>query len=165
LGSTPTYGLIEAELRASADPTCMLAFWLIGFEEEPASAGEICVAELFGHAIESSRATVNIGVKAHHDPRLHDDMETVALGTDATAWHLYSAEWTQEEVRFFVDNEPVRTVRQRIGYPLQLMLDLFEFPPSSTRDPRTYPKIGEGKGVRGFRKACGTETKMSAPDV
>src|SRR5687767_2579826 len=30
---TPAGGLVEARLRASADPTCMLAIWLVGFEE------------------------------------------------------------------------------------------------------------------------------------
>jgi hypothetical protein len=49
---TPSTGLVEAVLRASPDPTCMLAFWLVGFEEESAEqSGEICVAELFGSAI------------------------------------------------------------------------------------------------------------------
>src|SRR4029453_5319675 len=30
---TPAGGLVEARLRASVDPTCMLALWLVGLEE------------------------------------------------------------------------------------------------------------------------------------
>jgi hypothetical protein len=29
---TPSTGMVEARLRATADPTCMLAIWLVGFE-------------------------------------------------------------------------------------------------------------------------------------
>lgn len=149
---TPSCGLAEAVMRASDDPTCMLAFWLVGFEEEsPEASGEICVAELFGHAIGPQRSRVRIGVKAHHDPGLETDVDEVELDIDATSWHTYSAEWTPEQVRFFVDDRLVRTVRQRIDYPLQLMVDLFEFPDGPERYPAAYPKVGEVKAVRGYR--------------
>jgi hypothetical protein len=159
---TPSSGLAEAVLRASPDPTCMLAFWLVGFEEEsPAASGEICVAELFGYAIGPRRSHVRIGVKAHNDPHLHDDVEEVALDLDATDWHTYSAEWTPDRVRFFVDDRLVRAVNQRIDYPLQLMVDLFEFPDGADRDPTAYPKLGEVKAVRGYRRAS-VQTRESA---
>lgn len=149
---TPTTGLAEAVLRASPDPTCMLAFWLVGFEETgPEQSGEICVAELFGSAMGAHDSGVRIGVKAHHDPRLEDDMAEVRLAIDGTDWHTYGAAWTAEEIRFFVDDELVRTVGQRIRYPLQLMVDLFEFPTSDSRDPAAYPKIAEVAAVRGYR--------------
>ncbi len=133
----------------------MLAFWLVGFEESPEQSGEICVAELFGHAIGPDGSRVNIGVKAHHDPRLHDDMEEVALPLDATDWHTYSAGWTPEGISFFVDDTLVRTVDQRLDYPLQLMLDLFEFPAGPEREPAAYPKPGEVSAVRGYRPSGG----------
>ena len=151
---TPSSGLLEAVLRASPDPTCMLAFWLVGFEEEsPEQSGEICVAELFGNAAGRDRSGVRIGVKAHHDPRLRQDMEEVMLDLDTTDWHSYAAEWTAEQIRFFVDDQLVRTVRQRIDYPLQLMVDFFEFPEGPDRDPAAYPKVGEVSAVRGYRPA------------
>jgi hypothetical protein len=148
---TPTHGMVEAVLRASPDPTCMLAFWLVGFEEHPEQSGEICVAELFGSAIGPSASRVRIGVKAHHDPHLRDDMEEVRLDIDATSWHGYAATWTPEEIRFFVDDQLVRTVHQGLDYPLQLMVDLFEFPTTEVRDPAAYPKVAEVSAVRGYR--------------
>jgi Glycosyl hydrolases family 16 len=147
---TPSAGLAEVVMRATPDPTCMLAFWLMGFEESPEASGEICVAELFGHALGRERSGVRMGIKAHHDPRLATDMDELSLELDATDWHRYAAEWTAERVRFFVDDRLVRTVEQGIGYPLQLMLDLFEFPDGSERDPATYPKVAEVRAVRGF---------------
>jgi Glycosyl hydrolases family 16 len=148
----PTYGLFEAVMRATADPTCMLAFWLVGFEEDaPEDSGEICVAELFGHAIARDRCRVRMGVKAHNDPRLHDDMAEVALAIDATDWHTYSAAWTPHRIGFYVDDQLVRTVAQPIDYPLQLMVDLFEFPKPRDRDAADYPKIADVRVVRGYR--------------
>jgi beta-glucanase (GH16 family) len=94
---------------------------------------------------------VRIGVKAHNDPRLTLDMEEVTLELDASDWHTYSAEWNPERVHFFVDDRLVRTVDQRIDYPLQLMVDLFEFPDSPERDAAAYPKVAEVKAVRGYR--------------
>jgi hypothetical protein len=151
---TPSSGLAEAVMRASPDPTCMLAFWLVGLEAESAEAsGEICVCEIFGNAIGAERSRVRIGVKAHNDPRLSTDMDEVTLPLDATDWHTYGAEWTPERVRFFVDERLVCTVHQRIDYPLQLMVDLFEFPAGPERNPAAYPKSAEVKAVRGYRRA------------
>jgi hypothetical protein len=46
----------------------------------------------------------------------------------------------------------VRTVAQRIEYPLQLMVDLFEFPDGPERDAAAYPKVAEVSGVCGLRR-------------
>jgi Glycosyl hydrolases family 16 len=147
---TPAEGLVEARLRASADPTVMLALWLVGTEEgRPEESGEICVAELYGDAVGPGGSTVRAGVKAHHDPRLREDMQDVAVDLDATEWHTYSAEWTAEVTRLYVDDRLVRTVDQGMSYPLQLMIDLFEFPPAGARDPARYPKVGDVGAVRG----------------
>jgi hypothetical protein len=150
----PHHGLVEARLRAQPDPTVMLAFWLIGFEaESPDNSGEICVVELFGDALGSTSSQLSMGIKAHHDPRLADDMARVPWPLDATDWHTYAAEWTPEHVRFFVDDQHTRTVTQRIDYPMQLMLDLFEFRSHGPATLSHYPKIGEVSAVRGYRNA------------
>ena len=148
----PSTGMVEARLRATADPTCMLAVWLVGFEEAaPEQSGEICIAELYGHAPGPGGSTVRMGIKAHHDPRLREDMADVALGIDATDWHTYAAAWDAGETRFYVDDELVRVVPQGLAYPLVLMVDLFEFPAGADRDPAAYPKAAEVGPVRGYR--------------
>lgn len=142
--------LVEADLRASPDPTVMLALWLIGFEDRPERSGELCVAELFGNAIGTARSRVNMGVKAHHDPRLREDMRTVELDVNAATWHTYSVEWTTTQARFFVDDALIRTVHQGVDYPLQVMIDLFEFPDTAARDRSAYPKFGDVRSIRGY---------------
>lgn len=149
---TPSSGLVEATMRASADPTCMLALWLVGLEERaPEDSGEICVAELFGNALGPERSHVRLGVKAHHDPRLRTEMVDLVLGLDATEEHTYAARWDDRRVRFYVDDVLVHTVRQTLDYPLQLMVDLFEFPVGETRDAKDYPKSARVRAVRGYR--------------
>ena len=149
----PTQGLVEAELRASPDPTCMLALWLVGVEDgSPQDCGELCVAELFGRAVGPDRSGVRIGVKAHGDPRLHDDMTEAQLDLDASQWHRYGVAWSTDGADFLVDDRVVRSVRQRIGYPLQVMVDLFEFPLGPDRPAHAYPKSAEVRRVRGWRR-------------
>jgi hypothetical protein len=149
---TPSDGLVEAVLRAVPDPSIMLAFWLIGFEEAPDQSGEICVVEIFGDSIGSSESELSVGVKAHHDPRLTTDMARVRLPLDATRWHRYAAAWDAQSVQFFIDDELVRIVPQSLTYPMQLMVDLFEFPASPAREPADYPKVGDVREVLGFRR-------------
>lgn len=148
---TPRVGLVEAEMRTVVDPATMLAFWLVGFEKEsPDDSGEICVVELFGDSVGTESSELSIGVKAHHDPRLVDDMARVTMPLDATAWHTYSAEWDADGVRFYVDDELVRTVDQGFEYPMQLMVDLFEFRSAAANG--AYPKRGDVRAIRGYRR-------------
>lgn len=148
---TPSTGLVEARLRATADPTCMLAVWLVGVEDQsPQHSGEVCIAELYGHAIGPTGSTVRMGVKAHHDPKLTMDMEDVHLDIDATDWHTYAAAWTGDETRFYVDGQLVREVSQGIDYPMQLMIDLFEFRATEHQQRGGYPKTAEVGAVRGY---------------
>lgn len=160
---TPTAGLVEVEMRASPDPTCMLAFWLVGFEERSQEeSGELCVAELFGHSVGPEESVVRTGVKAHHDPELVDDVADVRLDLDTSDWHTYAAEWTARRSRFYVDDRLVHTVEQGMSYPMQLMVDLFEFPESETRAPTDYPKVAEVRRVRGHARAAGADGRAEA---
>ncbi len=150
----PTAGMVEVRLRAVADPTLMLAVWLVGFEEDgPEQAGEICVAELYGDRIGPGGSSVTCGIKAHADPSLREDVADVVLDLDATHWHTYAAAWTADRTDLYVDDRLVRSVDQGIGSPQQLMVDLFEFPPGADRDPAAYPKHGDVAAVRGYRPA------------
>ena len=118
----------------------MVAFWPIGFEERPDDCGEICIAEIFGSEIDGTGGWVGLGVKPQNDPRLREDFEKIRVDGDLTAFHDYAVEWTADRLRFFIDGRWVKTVAQRIDYPVQLMLDVYEFPPESAgRDAASLP--------------------------
>jgi RimJ/RimL family protein N-acetyltransferase len=146
------HGVIEVRMAAVRHPDVMVAFWPIGFEEQPADCGELCVAEIFGHEIGEHGGLVGVGVKAQNDPRLRTDFEKIRVEGDLTDFHDYAVEWTRDRVRFFVDGRWVKTVAQRIDYPVQLMLDVYEFPRADgTRDTAALPHVLRVAHVRSYR--------------
>jgi len=147
---TPQYGLIETRARALDDPRCMVALWMIGYEDEPERSAEICVCEIFGRDVEPGRARVGVGVHPFGDPRIDDDFEQVELPIDARRPHVYAADWSADRIVFSVDGEPVKTVEQSPAYPMQLMLGIYEFPGAAAVD-RPYPKEFVVDYVRGYR--------------
>jgi hypothetical protein len=143
---TPTYGLVEVRSRAIAEPNCMVALWMVGFEESPHESGEICLMEIFGNEVEGGRASVGMGIHPWFDGALTDDFEKIELVGDATEPHTYSVEWMPGLTRFYIDELLVKTSPQAPDYPMQLMLDLYEFEPGGE-----YPKRFEVEFVRGWR--------------
>jgi hypothetical protein len=124
---TPRYGRVEIRCRAVADPAAMVAFWLIGYEDEPHRSGELCVCEIFGRDVGPNAARIGMGIHPFGDPRLHDDFDAVPLSLDATEFHEYAAEWEPGRSRFLVDGRLARSVEQAPDYPLQLMLGIYWF--------------------------------------
>jgi hypothetical protein len=145
---TPCYGRIEVRLAAPADSNAMGALWMIGFEDDPARSGEICVCELFGSEISAGEALVGVGTRRFADPRLEGDFEKVPVAIDAADFHDYAAEWTPGRVVFSVDGEPIKTVAEAPDYPMQLMLGVYELEPGGA-----YPKELVVEHVRGHRLA------------
>lgn len=146
----PHLGVVEARVRGIRHPNALVALWLIGFEDEPANSGEICVFEIFGREIDDEGGLVGVGVKPQHDPRLVLDFEKVAVAGDLTAFHDYAVEWLPDRLRFFVDGRLVKTVDQRIAYPVQLMLDVYELPTDAARDTSAHPLVFEVAHVREY---------------
>jgi hypothetical protein len=144
---TPSSGLIEVRASALADANCMVALWLIGFEETPDASGEICVMEIVGSEVGSDRASVGMGIHPWHDPALVDDFEKIELRGDATEPHLYSVEWMPGLTRYFIDEREVKRSAQAPEYPMQLMLDVYEFEPGGE-----YPKRFHVDFVRGWTR-------------
>ena len=139
---TPSTGIVEASLRASPDPTCMLAVWLVGFEEAaPEQSGEICIAELYGHALGPRRFDGAHRGQGPPRPATTRGHGRRRARLDATDWHTYAAAWTAEEDPLLRGRRLVRTVAQGLHYPLQLMVDLFEFPADRfVPSPAAYPR-------------------------
>jgi hypothetical protein len=155
---TPQYGRIELRARALDDPRSMVALWLIGYEDEPERSAEICVCEIFGRDVRADHAAIGMGVHPFWDPTISDDFAAVRVPIDAREHHVYAAEWTHEQVAFFVDDAPVRTVPQSPAYPMQLMLGIYEFPwdDIGVRASESYPKMFVVDYVRGYRLADGS---------
>lgn len=145
------HGVIEVRMAAIRHPDAMVAFWPIGFEEHPDDSGELCIAEIFGSDLDDTGGWVGVGVKPQNDPRLHEDFEKIRVEGDLTAMHDYAVEWTPEQVRYFIDGRWVKTVAQSLDYPVQLMLDVYEFPRTDgSRDTAALPHVLRVERVRTF---------------
>jgi len=143
---TPRYGLVDAHVKAHPDPNVMVALWLIGFESDPAESGELCVFEIFGRELDADHGVVGLGIHPFGDPDLTDDFVKLEVDGDLTQWHTYSAEWSPGMSRFYIDDELVREIAQAPAYPMQLMLNIYEFEPGGEY-PKRFP-VGE---IRGYR--------------
>jgi hypothetical protein len=148
---TPHYGRIELRARASSDPRAMVALWLIGYEDEPERSAEILVCEIFGRDVRPREAVVGVGVHPFGDPALVDDFSAVEVDVDVTEPHTYSADWTPDRVVFALDGETLKTIAQSPDYPMQLMLNVYEFPDEDGGRAGPYPKEFVVESVRGYR--------------
>ncbi len=150
---TPQYGLVELRAKAVDDPRCMVALWMIGYEDQPDRSAEICICEVFGRNVTADRVGVGMGVHPFGDPAIREEFSVEDLRIDARQFHVYAAEWTPQYVAFFVDHRLVKTVEQSPAYPMQLMLGIYEFPDDAptTQPARRYPKQFVVDYVRGYR--------------
>jgi Glycosyl hydrolases family 16 len=154
---TPTYGLFETRARALGDPSCMVALWMIGYEDEPSHSAEILIFEIFGRDVAPDRALVGMGVHPFGDPAIRDEFERVPVRIDVREAHDYAAEWTPERVTFYVDEQLVKVVEQSPTYPMQFMLSIYEFGdgPRAPSFDEPYPKAFRVEWFRAYRPVSG----------
>ncbi|WP_261166800.1 hypothetical protein [Microbacterium sp. Marseille-Q6965] len=145
----PRAGRIDVVVSASRAPGCMLAAWLVGTEHEsPRDSGEICLFEIDGRQ-GTEGWTARTGIKAHHDDRLTTEMIETPLDFDAGAPHAWAVLWGDGETVIGCDGRVVQRLQQSPGYPMFLMLDLFEIGPPGG----SYPKTAFLHSMRGWRTA------------
>jgi hypothetical protein len=146
---TPQYGLFELRAKAVDDPSCMVALWMIGYEDEPHRSAEICICEIFGRTVTPTSAAIGMGLHPFGDPTIRDEFAAEILPIDAREFHVYAAEWTPRRVAFFVDDRLIKTVEQSPRYPMQFMLGIYAFPDAAPATP--YPKQFVIDYFRGYR--------------
>ena len=124
---------------------------MIGFENDPVDSAEICIMEIFGREVNSHGALVGVGIKKHHDPRVVEDFSKVSVHVDVCDWHTYSVEWGPDSIAFYMDDICLKVANQSIKYPMQLMLNIYEFDRKSASG--RYPKEFAVDWVRGHKLA------------
>jgi hypothetical protein len=161
---TPRYGLFELQARALDDPVNMVALWMIGYEDEPNHAAEICICEIFGRDVGPRQCRIGMGIHPFGDPKIKDEFSAEMVEIDAREAHTYAAEWTPELVAFYVDDCLIKVVRQSPSYPMQFMLDIFEFAdgPDLPSPRHKYPKTFVVESFRGYRPTNGPGSRPPA---
>jgi Glycosyl hydrolases family 16 len=141
-GWTPTGGYIELRARSIITPRSMVAFWMVGLEDQPQRSAEICVAEMFGSAVTADGSAVGMGLHSFRDPQVVEDFLAVPLPIDVSDFHTFAVDWTAEKADFLVDGEVARTCSRPPSYPMQMMLAVFDFPESGGADgDETAPEL------------------------
>ena len=132
-GIVTRLGRVEVECRADVGPGSMFSAWMIGMEDEPDRCGEICLVEVFGDAVADGTVALGSGVHPFRDPALVEEFSADPVALDVGAWHTYAVDWRADGITWFLDGEVVRESRQSPGYPMLLVLAVFDFP-SQRRD-------------------------------
>ena len=161
---TPRYGLFELRARALDDSANMVALWMIGFEDEPTRSAEICICEIFGRDVGASESRIGMGLHPFGDPAITDQFSAETVGIDARGSHTYAAEWTPDDVAFYVDERLIKVVRQSPAYPMQFMLNIYEFSegPALPSPLDRYPKTFVVEHFRGYRPVAAPGARSSA---
>lgn len=142
-GFLPLFGELAMRARMTLSPRSMAAWWMVGFEDRPERSAEICVAEVFGDAVDPGRsAAVGMGLHPFRDPRITDDFAAVPLPIDVAGFHDYAVRWGAGEAVFLVDGEEVRRCPRPPDYPMQMMVAVFDFPErSGGADDHLVPEL------------------------
>jgi len=141
-GWTPSGGRIEITARMDLSPRSMASCWLVGRELTRRESAEICVFEVFGDAAEPGRsAQVGAGLHAFGDPDVPEDFATTRVAVDVGEWHTYAVDWTADEVAFSVDGVHLRTCSGPPGYPMQMMMAVFDFPERAPGHEDHVPRL------------------------
>ena len=105
-----------------------------------------------------------MGVHPFGDPFIKDEFAAEAVSIDARESHTYAAEWTPDDVAFYVDERLIKVVRQSPAYPMQFMLNIYEFAddPGLRSAPDRYPKTFVVERFRGYRPIAGPSARPRA---
>jgi hypothetical protein len=161
---TPQYGLFELRARALDDPASMVALWMIGYEDEPMRSAEVCICEIFGRDVSPLRCRVGMGVHPFGDPAIIDEFAAETVKIDARGSHTYAVEWTPDQISFYIDERLIKIVQQSPAYPMQFMLNIYEFAPrAGLPSPADfYPKTFVVERFCGYRPVEGRAARPPA---
>ena len=100
------YGKIEARIKLPAGTGLWPAFWMMPVDSEYGSwplSGEIDIMEARGRELDEVHGTIHFGEKRPFNKNIGDSY-TFDNGTDITDYHVYSVEWTENSIIWYVDD-------------------------------------------------------------
>ena len=145
-GYVSQYARVEIECRADVSAGSMFSAWMIGMEDEPWRCGEICIVEVFGETVTPTSCGIGSGIHAFRDPVLTEEFSVEERALDVAQWHTYAVDWRDDGIDWYVDGTQSRSSRQSPGYPMLVILGIFDFPGRS--DPNAVPGLSVRR-VRG----------------
>ncbi len=96
------YGSAAARIKLPAGPGLWPAFWALGSATTWPDSGEIDIMEYVG---ETDWTSVALHGPGYSGETALVNKSYLPAGRDATDWHIYSVDWTTENLNFKVDEE------------------------------------------------------------
>ncbi len=157
---TPHYGYFELRAKGITTGGNLAALWLIGYEDSPEKSAEITMFEIVGVRAGETASTIGYGVRQWADPAMQNEFYEEPFPINAARFHIYGMEWTPTHIDFYLDNHKIKTIYQSPSYPMQFMLNLYEFRYDTDftgrYDPTdAYPKRFEIDYLRGYQPIGG----------
>lgn len=112
------YGRVEARIRSASGKGLWSAFWMLPSDDRFggwASGGEIDIMEV----VNAGTAQENYYASLHHGfawPLNQTTTESIGIDDPAGDFHIYSIEWTEDYIRWFVDGRNFMTVNAEHWY-------------------------------------------------
>ncbi len=155
------YGYFEIRAKVQKGSGIHSAWWMIGFQQDQNQAtgentmnAEMDIFEILGKTPSSDL----INLHPWSDSTLSSSSNTVAAGADLSQdFHVYGFEWDETNMKFYVDNQLVKTINQSPNYPMMTLLGLYEKRNggwTGAFDPNVpYPKKFEIDYFRAYQKS------------
>lgn len=106
-----TFGYIESKIKLPYGYGLWPAFWTyIGSGVEGVNAAEIDIFEMLGGEIPNSN-TISTNIHLNYPDRNEHRMDFKPPGFDYTDWHTYGIEWSPNEIVWYVDGAPIRSLK------------------------------------------------------
>lgn len=122
----PQYGYIEFKARCNIAKENVAALWLIGVEENPSQAAEICLFELKGWNVADEYAVIGYGVHPFADGNIKDEFYEEKFSINVKEWNTYALKWEEDKITFYLNGNKIKVINQSPDYPMQIMLDLYD---------------------------------------
>ena len=112
------YGRVEARIRSASGKGLWSAFWMLPSDDRFggwASGGEIDIMEV----VNAGTLDENYYASLHHGfawPLNQTTTESIGVADPAGDFHIYSIEWTEDYIRWFVDDRNFMTVNAEHWY-------------------------------------------------
>ena len=106
------FGKVEARIKLPETKGIWPALWMLGANKPEIGwpgSGEIDIMEMVGNAEQTVHGTVHY-VNSDNEHRLNGDSNSLTEGKYSDDYHLYSIEWTPENITWFVDDEQYHQV-------------------------------------------------------
>ncbi|MBP2000165.1 beta-glucanase (GH16 family) [Paenibacillus shirakamiensis] len=162
------YGYFELRAKVQKGSGIHSAWWMVGFQQDQNASGETKMnaeVDIF-ETLGNNPTTELINLHPWNDPNITSSGNSASSGADLSQdFHVYGFEWTETNMKFYLDNQLVKTINQSPNYPMMTLLGLYEKRNggwTGAFDATVpYPKKFEIDYFRAYQKAPDSNSALS----